>query len=66
VFTTRKEKADTFVCAVSLYVAGTPKASRASDLPNLKGLKDSEYLGPLHNQLKQIVEEIYSHSYSVF
>ena len=27
---------------------------RASDLPNLKGLKDSEYLGPLHNQLKQL------------
>ena len=26
---------------------------RASDLPNLKGLKDSEYLRPLHNQLKQ-------------
>ena len=23
---------------------------RASDLPNLKGLKDSEYLGPLQSQ----------------
>ena len=34
---------------------------RASDLPNLKGLKDSEYLGPVHHQLKQSAWEfIYS------
>ena len=31
---------------------------RASDLPNLKGLKDSEYLDPLHNLSKQIVMKI--------
>ena len=31
---------------------------RASDLPNLKGLKDSEYLGPLYNQWKQAVVAI--------